>query len=151
MKVKKLIALMLVFVMSLTFVFTLSGCEFSNTALKIESYRLCKDENNEDIIIVKFHFKNNMGYATNMDDEFDVELYQNDIALEEYYPEYNEDGSYVVDLKYNHDDQYKRIKDGGEFYPEKAFCLTDDETDVEVVIGSYFIMKREKTEIIELN
>lgn len=155
MKVKELISLMLVFVLALTMTFTLSGCK-TNNDLTIDSYRFGKN-GEDDIIIIKFHFKNNTGYETSMDDEYIISLYQNNVALDEYDYGYFADSEDSqtdednLDLEYNEESRYKYIRDGGEYYPEMAFYLEDTNTDVEIIIEPFAsLFSKERTEIIKL-
>ena len=147
MKVKKLVSVMLVFVLTLTMIFTFCGCK-TNNDLTIDSYRLCKDKNNDDIIIIKFHFVNNTGFTTSMSGEYYLEVFQGDIELEEYFPYESESD---IDLQNDYNDYSRRIKDGGEYYPEMAFYLEDTNTDVEIIIEPYAsLFSKERTEIIKL-
>lgn len=155
MTFKKLASFVLVFVLILTCIVSLSGCTSNKSELEIDSYRLVKD-GEEDVIIIKFHFKNETGYETCMDDEYIVGLYQNNIALDEYYGEYYADyedsnvSQNFLDFDYKEDSRYKYIRDGREYYPELAFYLEDTQTDIEVEIESYSMFDKKVTKVINI-
>lgn len=155
MKLKKLVSFVLVFVLVLTCTVALSGCDFKKTELQIDSYRLEK-VGEDDIIIIKFNFKNNTGYETCLDDEYDVKLYQTDVSLDGYYGDcgigYEEWKKYPEspDFEFNEESSCKYIRDGGEYNPELAFYLEDTETDIEVIMETYRGFGKKTTKIINL-
>lgn len=152
MKIKKLLSFVLVFVLILTCTFALSGCKSANEDLQIDSHRVHKVSDDKYVIVIKFHFKNNTGYETSLTDEYSISLYQDNIALDEYYIEYydEEKDEPIADFEYKEESEWKYIRDGGEYYPEMAFYLEDAVSDVEVEILPNSLFGKSTTKIIKL-
>lgn len=120
---------------------TLGG---GKSELEADSYRLCKDENGEDIIIIKYLLKNNSKETTSLYFDFHCTVYQNGIELSEAYDELPKE------YDYDSEDQYRNIKSGVEFYAEIAYKLEDLEGDIEVEIDRASLFGKKKVKVFEL-
>ncbi len=116
--------------------------ENSNTlgdyAVDIVSYRLAKDYEGKDVVIVKYHFtnvKNDNAQAFYI--ALDDTVYQNGVSL---------NNAYFLsdDADYNSDNQTKEIKKGASIDVEVAYELNDTTTDIEVEVKE-LISFNEKT------
>ena len=97
----------------------------------IESYRLCKDQYGDDVIIIKYRFKNNREEPTALFYEGDFYVYQNGISLSECTDELPRE------YDYDPNDQHRNIKHGIEYYAEIAYYLEYPDKDVEVEVLPY--------------
>lgn len=106
--------------------------------LTIDSCRLAKDFQGNDVVIVKYIF-------TNVADEdasafyvtFDDTVYQNGVGLNE---------AYVLadDANYSADNQTREIKKGASIEVEAAYELNDTTTDIEVEVEELFSFSERK-------
>lgn len=113
--------------------------------IDIDSYRLCKDKDGKDIIIIKYLLKNEGKEPTALFYEGDFCTYQNGIGLTEYVDEL------PPDCNYDPEDQYKNIKSGKEYYAEIAYLLESLENDVEVEVNDYGFFDRKKGKVFRIN
>ena len=98
-------------------------------SIVIDSCRLAKDYEGDDVVIVKYIF-------TNVSDDeaqafwivADDHVYQNGVGLNE---------AFILDdsVDYNSEDQMKEIKMGSSLEVEVAYELNDTETDIEVEVS----------------
>ena len=95
-----------------------------NTAkIEIDSYRLCKDADGDDVIIIKYLLKNEGKEPTALIYEGDFYVYQDGVSLTEYVEELPKE------CNYDTEDQYKNVKGGVNYYAEiavvsKIFLMT---------------------------
>lgn len=97
----------------------------------IESCRLAKDYEGNDVVIVKYIFSNvSSDESTAFFTAFDETVYQNGVGLNE---------SYVLDdsANYSADNQTKEIKKGASLEVEVAYELNDNTTDIEVEVTEW--------------
>ena len=113
-----------------------------NTALgdynvKIVSYRLAKDYEGKDVIIIKYNFKNNADKAIAFNIALDDSAYQNGVGLNE---------AYVLaeSAKYSSDNQTKQLQKGSSLDVEAAYELNDKKTDVLVEVKELISLNETK-------
>ncbi len=97
----------------------------------IDSCRLAKDYEGNDVVIVKYIFTNNAEEATSFMVAFDETVYQDGIGLNE---------TFMVDdsADYSSDNQLKEIKKGATLEVEVAYDLNDSTTDIDVEVEELF-------------
>ena len=113
----------------------------TNAEIEIDSYRLCKDKNGEDVIIIKYLLRNEGSRPTCLRYEGEFLVYQNGVSLTEYYEELPKESGYDTE------DQYKNVKGGVEYLAEIAYSLDHTDADVVVEVKDYgfFGTTKEKT------
>ena len=133
-----------IFPMSALFIGTLwdSGID-TKADIEIDSYRICKDKDGNEAIIIRYLLKNKGKEPTSLLYEGDFNVYQNGVGLTEVYED--EEGI-PKDWKYDTEDQYKNVKDGVEYYAEIAYWLEDSKNDVEVEVYDYSFFGGKKKE-----
>lgn len=112
--------------------------------IEIDSYRLCKNEDGQDIIIIKYLLKNEGREPTSLFYEGDFYVYQNGVGLNEYIDELPKE------CKYDSEDQYKNVKAGVEYYAEIAYRLEYSDKDVEVEVVDYGLFDRKKEKVFKI-
>lgn len=117
----------------------------SNDAeIEIDSYRLCQDEDGDDVIIVKYLLKNDGDEPTALYYEGDFYVYQNGIGLSECVE------SLPEKCDYDPEDRFKNIKGGVEYYAEIAYYLEDADADVEVEVDDYSFFNNKKEKVFSI-
>lgn len=96
-------------------------------AVEIDSCRLAKDYEGNDIVIVKYKFTNNADESASFMFAFDETVYQDGVGLNECY--FADDSA-----NYSVDNQTKEIKTGTSLDVEVAYELNDSTTDIEVEV-----------------
>lgn len=139
-----LIAVAVVFVTTIfPFIFIFSGAFSSidyRAEIEIDSYRLCENEDGDDIIIIKYLLKNTGKEPTALYYEGNFYAYQDGVGLNEYLEELPKECNYDLE------DQYKNIKSGVEYYAEIAYLLESPDKDVEVEVDDYRLLFDEHKE-----
>ncbi len=115
-----------------------------NAEVEIDSYRLCKDVDGDDIIIIKYLLKNEGKEPTSLIYEGDFYAYQNGVGLTEYTEELPKECDYDLE------DQYKNIKGGVEYYAEIAYLLEYPDKDVEVEVNDYGLSDAKKEKVFKI-
>lgn len=93
--------------------------------VKIVGYRLAKDYEDKDIVIVKYNFKNNSDNSASFTFAISDKVYQKGIGLNKCYT--------VADsANYSSANQSKDIKKGASIDVEVAYNLNDNSTPIEV-------------------
>lgn len=111
---------------------SVGGSELGDYSVVIDSCRLAKDYQDEDVIIVKYIYTNvNDDDPTSFYVAFEANAYQNGVGL---------NISYFVDdsAKYDSSNQHKEIKKGATLEVEVAYELNDTETDIEIEVKELF-------------
>ncbi len=119
----------------------------THAEIEIDSYRLCKDKDGEDIIIIKYLLRNEGKESTALIYEGDFYVYQNGIGLTEY-DEYDE--KLPKECNYDAEDQFKNIKGGAEYYAEIAYRLEYPDEDVEVEVDDYGLFDGKKEKVFKI-
>jgi len=117
----------------------------NSAEIEIDSYRLCKDADGEDIIIIKYLLKNEGKEPTALLYEGDFYVYQNGVSLTEYYEELPKE------CNYDTEDQYRNVKGGVEYYAEIAYVLKYPGADVEVEVDDYGLFDSKKEKVFKLS
>lgn len=112
--------------------------------IEIDSYRLCEDQDGEEIIIIKYLLKNEGKEPTSLIWEGEFYVYQNGVGLNEYIDELPKE------CHYDPEDQYKNVKGGVEYYAEIAYRLEDPEGDVEVEVVDYGLIDNKKEKVFTI-
>ncbi len=112
--------------------------------IEIDSYRLCKDEDGDDVIIIKYLLKNEGEEPTCLIYEGDFYAYQNGVGLTEYMEELPKECDYDLE------DQFKNVKGGVEYYAEIAYLLEHPDEDVEVEVNDYGLRHGKKEKVFEI-
>ncbi len=112
--------------------------------VEIDSYRLCKDADGDDVIIIKYLLKNEGKEPTALIYEGDFCVYQDGVSLTEYLEELPKE------CNYDAEDQYKNVKGGVNYYAEIAYRLDNPDKDVEVEVTDYGIFDGTKEKVFEL-
>lgn len=115
-----------------------------NAEVNIDSYRICQDDEGNDIIIIKYLLINDGKEPTCLCYEADCYVYQNGVSLSEYYGDETE---LPKECNYDSEDQYRNVKGGVSYYAEIAYILEYPDADVEVEVNDYgwFDRKKERT------
>ncbi|MBE6796933.1 MAG: DUF5067 domain-containing protein [Ruminococcaceae bacterium] len=105
--------------------------DIGDYSVVIDSCRLAKDFEGDNVVIVKYKFTNNADDAAAFYLTFDDAVYQNGVGLNE---------AYVLkdSANYSADNQTKEIKKGATLDVEVAYELNDNTTDVEVEVKELF-------------
>jgi len=102
-----------------------------NYSIVIDSCRLAKDYEGNDVVIVKYIFGNVSGDdAVSFVATLNYEVYQNGVGLNEAY--FVED-----DANYSSDNQLKEIKKGATIEVEVAYVLEDTVSPIEVEVSEW--------------
>ena len=117
----------------------------NSAEIEIDSYRLCKDADGEDIIIIKYLLKNEGKEPTALLYEGDFYVYQKGVSLTEYCEELPKE------CDYNTEDQYRNVKGGYEYYAEIAYALEYPDEDVEVEVDDYGLFDSKKEKVFKLS
>jgi len=102
--------------------------EIGKYSVVIDSCRLAKDYEGDDVVIVKYVFTNNADEdSASFAWTFEDAVYQNGVGLNE---------AYILDdsANYSIDNQTKEIKKGASIEVEVAYELNDTTTDIEVEV-----------------
>ncbi len=119
----------------------INGTQFES---EIVDYRLTKDEDNKDVIIVGINFKNKGKYTDMPYSYCNVRVFQNGVGLVEAY-------ELPKEYDYNSDNQYIELKGGASHKIEFAYELMDTKTDVEIEIEDYsFFFPKNKTKTFKI-
>lgn len=105
--------------------------ELGDYSVVIDSCRLAKDYEGDDIVIVKYIFTNNAEDSASFFLAFDETVYQDGIGLNECY--FADDSA-----NYSSDNQTKEIKQGSTLDVEVAYELNDTTTDIQVEVKELF-------------
>ena len=99
--------------------------------VSILGYRFAEDYDGENVIIVKYNFKNNSDENAAFYLTFDASAYQNGIGLNE---------CYFVDesANYSSDNQTKEIKPGANIDVEEAYLLNDNTSSIDIEVKELF-------------
>ena len=99
--------------------------------VSILGYRFAENYDGENVIIVKYNFKNNSDENAAFYLTFDASAYQNGIGLNE---------CYFVDesANYSSDNQTKEIKPGANIDVEEAYLLNDNTSSIDIEVKELF-------------
>ena len=116
---------------------TTSNSNLGNYNVIIDSCRIAKDYEGNDVVIVKYKFTNNDDEPASFMWSLDDSVFQNGIELNR---------SYFLDnsANYSSENMSKEIKTGVSLYIEVAYELNDSTTDIEVEV-SELISLNDKT------
>ena len=103
----------------------------------IDSFRLAKDEDNKDVIIIKYNFKNNSSESDSFLWAVSDKVFQNNTQLE---------NAYFIKSSYNYSttNQSKEIRNGASLYVEIAYELINTTSNVEVEVSALFSLSNNK-------
>lgn len=117
---------------------------YGKAEIQIDSYRLCKDQDGDDIIVIQYLLKNKGKEPTTLYYEGEFLVYQNGVSLNECVDELPKECDYDLE------DQYKNVKGGNEYYAEIAYELDSfDDVEVEVIDYGFFDTTKEKVFTIQ--
>ena len=118
--------------------------EGTSAEIQIDSYRLCKDADGKEVIVVKYLVKNKGKNPTSLFYEGDFYAYQDGVGLTECIDELPKE------CNYDTEDQYKNVKGGVEYGAEIAYYLEDADAEVEIEVDDYGIMDKKKEKTFKL-
>lgn len=144
--VASVVAFLLIVPLTMLFQFAFLGDDSGdNVNIEIDSFRLCRDSDGEDIIIIKYLLENNGQETASLSFEGDFTVFQEGVSLSEC--EYD----LPKECNYDSNDQYREIKGGVKYYAEIAYVLEYPEKDVEVEVDDYtFFGDNKKTKVFKI-
>ena len=123
----------------------MDGFSGNEAKIEIDGYRLCKDANGDDVVIIRYLLKNDGEEPTCLIWEGDFYVYQNGVGLTECYEELPKE------CDYDTEDQFKNIKGGVEYCAEIAYLLNDPDADVEVEVDDYGLRDGKKQKVFQIS